>query len=411
MKYVILHADGLADRPRQELGGKTPLQVAATPHLDRVVQGGELGLLSFTNGGGRHGSGLTGTAILGYDPKKYYQGPGPFEAASLEVNVTEHDVVYRCTMVTLKAEPGAKGTSTDIKKLGPQVVMDDATAGLITTEEARELIDAANEQLGSETIQFYPGSGHRHVMVWVNGKPRAVCTDPQTLVGRSIGEALPSGDGADFLRKLMEASLHIFRDHPVNQERRQSDRKPANCLWLWGEGRAVSWPSLAERFQISGVVVSSSDVHRGLGLFAGLTGVDPTRLAQSNLRTQATVALEELAKNDFAYVHVELPDEVVYGSDLKAKIQGIEAIDHDLIGPLVEGLKKLGPYRLVVFCDHGSVHTGQVGNEPGVFVYCDSALKGTSGAGKRLTEVDVQALGAVPKDATKFVARLFAKGS
>jgi 2,3-bisphosphoglycerate-independent phosphoglycerate mutase len=411
MKYVILHADGLADRPRQELGGKTPLQVAATPHLDRVVQGGELGLLSFTNDSGRHGSGLTGTAILGYDPKKYYQGPGPFEAASLEVNVTEHDVVYRCTMVTLRAEPGSKGISIDIKKLGPHVVMEDATAGLITTEEARELIDAVNEQLGSEMIQFYPGSGHRHLMVWVNGKARAICTDPQTLVGRPIADALPSGDGADILRKLMEASLQILRDHPVNDERRQADRKPANCLWLWGEGRAVSWPSLAERFQISGVVVSSSDVHRGLGLCAGLAAANSTRLAQADLMTQATVALEELAKNDFAYVHVELTDEVVYGSDLKAKIQGIEAIDRDLIGPIVKGLEKLGPSRLLVFCDHGSVHTGQVGNEPAVFVYCDSKLKGTSGVGKRLTEVDVQAIGASPKDATKFVARLFAKGT
>lgn len=411
MKYVILHADGLADCPRQELGGKTPLQLAATPHLDRLVQGGELGFLSFSNSGGCHGSGLTGTAILGYDPKIYYQGPGPFEAASLEVNVTEHDVVYRCTMVTLKAEPGAKGASSDIKKLGPHVVMEDATAGLISTEEARGLIDAANEQLGSETIQFYPGAGHRHIMVWVNGKPRVFCTDPQTLVGRPIAEALPSGDGADILRKLMEASLLIFRDHPVNEERRQAGRKPANCLWLWGEGRAVSWPSLAERFQISGVVVSSSDVHRGLGLFAGLTAVDPTRLEQANLGIQATVLLEELSKNDFAYVHVELPDEVVYGSDLKAKIQGIEAIDRDLIGPLVGGLEKLGPSRLLVFCDHGSVDTGQVGNQPAVFVYRDSRLKGTSGAGKRLTEVDVQALGASPKDATKFVTRLFARVS
>lgn len=411
MKYVILHADGLADCPRQELGGKTPLQVAATPHLDRMVQGGELGLLSFTNDSGRHGSGLTGTAILGYDPKKYYQGPGPFEAASLEVNVTEHDVVYRCTMVTLGAEPGSKGIPTDIRKLGPHVVMEDATAGLITTEEARELIDAINEQLGSEMIQFYPGSGHRHLMVWVNGKARAVCTDPQTLVGRPIADALPSGDGADILRKLMEASLQILRGHPVNDERRQTDRKPANCLWLWGEGRAVSWPSLTERFQIPGVVVSSSDVHRGLGLCAGLAAVDSARLAQADLRTQATVALEELAKQDFAYVHVELTDEVVYGLDLKAKIQGIEAIDRDLIGPLVKGLEKLGPSRLLVFCDHGSVHTGQVGNEPAVFVYCDSKLKGRSGVGMRLTEVDVQALGASPKDATKFVARLFAKGT
>jgi 2,3-bisphosphoglycerate-independent phosphoglycerate mutase len=248
-------------------------------------------------------------------------------------------------------------------------------------------------------------------MVWVNGKPRALCTDPQTLVGRQIADALPSGDGADILRKLMEASLQIFRDHPVNDERRQADRKPANCLWLWGEGRAISWPSLTERFQTSGVVVSSSDVHRGIGLNAGLTAVATERLAEADLRTRAAVALEELASNTFAYVHVELTDEVAYGSDFKAKIQGIEAIDRDMIGPFVEGLTKLGPHRLLIFCDHGSVQDGQVDKEHGLFVYRDTTARGTAGKGKRLTEVDVQALGASPKDATKFVARLFTKGT
>src|SRR6266545_2011794 len=154
MKYVILHADGMADHPRQELGGRTPLQASATPHLDRLAQIGELGLLVFPGDGAKRGSGLSGTAILGYEPKKFYQGPGPLEAASLGVSVTEQDVAYRCTMVTLKPEAG-KGTG-EIKKLGPNVLMDDATAGLIETEEARELIDAINEQLGSEAIQFYP---------------------------------------------------------------------------------------------------------------------------------------------------------------------------------------------------------------------------------------------------------------
>jgi 2,3-bisphosphoglycerate-independent phosphoglycerate mutase len=154
MKYVILHAEGMSDHPRQELAGKTPLQAACTPHLDRLAEQSELGLLTVTLNNGRHGSGLTGTSILGYEPKKYYQGPGPLEAASLGVTVGEHDVVYLCTMVTLRPEglSGPKGGASEVKKLGANVVMDDATAGLITTEEARELIDAVNEQLGSEII-------------------------------------------------------------------------------------------------------------------------------------------------------------------------------------------------------------------------------------------------------------------
>ncbi|MDH4186891.1 MAG: hypothetical protein OEV08_07830, partial [Nitrospira sp.] len=345
--------------------------------------------------------------------KKHYQGPGPFEAASLGVAVGEHDVVYRCTMVSLRADiqPGHKGGLNEIKKLGPHVVMDDATAGLISTEEARELIEAINEQLGSEMIQFYPGPGHRHLMVWVNGKSRAVCQDPQSLVGRSIAEALPTGDGADILWKLMDASFQILRYHALNDERLKAGQKPANCLWLWGQGRAVFWPSLIERFKTSGVVVSRSDVHRGLGMMAGLEAVDGDRLTGENLRTQASVALEELKKKDFAYVHVELPDEVVYGSDVAAKVKAVEAVDRDLVGPLLEGLVKLGPHRLAAVCDSGSAHPSQPSESPGLFAYRDSAVVSSEGAGRRFTEADAQTSAVPPRDATKFVVRLFAKGS
>ena len=413
MKYVILHADGMADHSRQELGGRTPLQVASTPHLDRLAQAGELGLLASSPEHHRRGSGLMGTAILGYDPKKYYQGPGPFEAASLGVAVGEQDVAYRCTMVTLRADmqSGSKGGLNEIKKLGPHVVMDDATAGLISTEEARELIEAINEQLGSEMIQFYPGLGHRHLMVWGNGKSRAVCTDPQLLVGRPIADALPTGEGADFLWKLMDASFQILRDHPLNEERSAAGQKSANCLWLWGEGRAIFWPSLSERFKMSGVVVSQSDVHRGLGIMAGLEVVDGSRLAGADLRTQAAVALEELVKKDFAYVHVELPDEVLYGSDVAAKVKAIETVDRELVGPLLEGLSKLGSHRIVAFCDSGSVQQGQAADGPGFFAYRDSAVAPSAGAGRRFIEADAQASTVPPRDATKFIVRLFAKGS
>ena len=413
MKYVILHADGMADHPRQELGGRTPLQAASTPHLDRLAQEGELGLLASAPENVRRGSGLTGTAILGYDPKKHYQGPGPFEAASLGVAVGEHDVVYRCTMVTLRADAqsGSKGGLNEIKKLGPHVVMDDATAGLISTEEARELIEAINEQLGSEMIQFYPGLGHRHLMVWVGGKSRAVCTDPQLLVGRPIADVLPTGDGSDILWKLMDASFQILRDHPLNDERLGAGQKPANCLWLWGQGKAILWPSLSERFKMSGVVVSPNDVHRGLGIMAGLEAVDGARLAGADLRTQAAVALDELKKHDFAYVHVELPDEVVYGADVAAKVKGIEAVDRELVGPLLEGLAKLGAYRIVAACDSGNVHHGQAAEGPGFFAYRDSAAAPSSEATRRFIEADARASVVPPRDATKFVVRLFAKGT
>jgi 2,3-bisphosphoglycerate-independent phosphoglycerate mutase len=402
MKYVIVHAEGMADHPRPELGGRTPLQASATLHLDRLAQQGELGLLVFPSDATRHGSGLSGTAILGYDPKKFYQGPGPLEAASLGVSVTEHDVVYRCTMVTLKPEGGKAGD--EIKKLGPHVIMDDATGGLIETEEARELIEAINEQLGSETIQFYPGSGHRHLMVWVNGKPRALCVDPQTILGRSIADALPKGDGADILRKLMDAAHLILRDHPVNDERTAAGKKPANCVWLWGEGRAVMWPSLPERYRIRGAVVATSDVHRGIGICAGLDAVAPDRLAGGDLRTKAAVALAECAEKDFIYVHAGLTDEAVHSADIKARVRGIEEVDRDLVGPLLEGLNKQGPYRYLVLCDQGEA------GGFALYAFGEGGGQGSTAAGRRFTESDAQASNLPARDATKFINRFFANG-
>lgn len=402
MKYVIVHAGGMADHPQQELGGRTPLQAAEVPHLNQLAGMGEIGQLLIPADGVRHGGGLIGTAILGYDPKKFYPGPGPLEAASLGVSVTEQDVVYRCTMVTLKQEGGKGG---EIKKLGPHVIMDDATAGLIETEEARELIEAMNEQLGSETIQFYPGAGHRHLMVWVNGKPRAICQNPQTLRGHSIAEALPTGDGADILRKLMDAAHLVLRDHPVNDERVAAGKKPANCIWLWGEGRAVMWPSLVEKYHISGAVVATSDVYRGIGLCAGLDAVDPDRLGGGDLRTKATVALEELAKKDFVYVHAKLTDEVMQGTDLKAKVSGIEAFDRDLIGPLVKGLSAMGPYRFIVICDYAQGMDGQA-----FYAFGEVNNHKSSGPSKtRFMESEAEAANTPSRDATKFVHKFFSK--
>jgi 2,3-bisphosphoglycerate-independent phosphoglycerate mutase len=403
MKYLILHAGGLAGHVQDALGGRTPLQAAVTPHLDRLARIGELGLVTVSAEGNRHGSGLNGTAILGYDPKKYYQGPGPLEAASLGVSVTEQDVVYRCTMVTVKPEGGKVGA--DIKKLSAHVVLDDATAGLIETDEARELIEAINEQLGSETMQFYPGTGHRHVMVWMKGKPRAVCVDPQSVRGRLIGDALPTGDGANILRELMEASHLILRDHPVNAERLASGKNPANCIWLWGEGRAIPWPSLAERFQVTGAVVASSAVHRGVGLCAGLDAADAAGSGDEPFKAMASTVLDEFAKKDFVYVHASLSDEVVHGSDVNATVQAIEAFDRDLVGPILEGLAKKGPYRFLALCDHGEGVQGQA-----FAVFGEGPGKDGASGGRRFTEADAQASKAPVRDASKFVIKLFAKG-
>ncbi|WHZ24129.1 MAG: putative phosphoglycerate mutase [Nitrospira sp.] len=416
MKYLILHADGMADMPCPELGGKTPLEAAVTPHLDRIAQSGEVGRLSLPQENGPAGSEVTSVAVLGYDPRKYYPGPGPLEAAGLGVTVGEQDVVFRCTMVTVRGEgpSGGKDRTVEVKKLGLHVVMDDATAGLIDTEQARELLEAVNEQLGSETIQFYPGSGHRHLMVWVGGKSRATCLDPQQLVGRQIAEALPTGDGADVLRKIMEASLVILRDHPVNEERRQDGLKPANCLWLWGQGRAPLWPPLPERYQVSGVVVSSSDVHRGVGLCAGLESVDlPTEDGAEAREFSGPVeaAVRELANKDFVYLHAGLSDDVLHAVDVQDKVRAIERFDDQVVGPILTTLATHPAYRLLVVCDPGLAkgHGSEV--PPILYALCDSAGQLRSGVAKRFHEQDATGAGAMPRDASKLMTRFFPRGA
>lgn len=413
MKYVMLYADGVADVPRRELNGNTLLQAASTPHLDRIASTGETGLLHLATENGQQGSELISVALLGHDPRKDYPGPGPMEAASLGVALDEHDVVYCCTMVTLRSEAHPEGASPflDVKKLGLQVVMDDATAGLIGTEDARELLDAVNEQLGSETIQFYPGSGHRHLMVWVGGKARAVCLDPHQVVGRSIAEALPTGDGSDVLRKIMEAAFLILRTHPLNDEREAAGERPANCLWLWGQGRAPSWPPLSERYPISGAVVSTSDLHRGIGLSAGLEVAELDLEAGSEgaeFHRQRDAALRELSKKDFVYLHAGLADAVMHGSDVKAKVDTIERFDRELVGPIVAALESYAGARLLVVAGPGVTVGERTGAIPILYAFREGAGRTKIASdSRRFTERDAQASDGPPRDATKLIGRLF----
>ncbi|HJR77084.1 MAG TPA: 2,3-bisphosphoglycerate-independent phosphoglycerate mutase [Nitrospiraceae bacterium] len=415
MKYVILHADGLCGGPRPELDGRTPLQAAVTPHLDRLAQSGELGPIVIPGDDLHPASEVTAMALLGYDPRKYYTGPAPLEAASLGVAVGEHDVVFCCTMVTLGVESphNAHARDLDVKKLGPQLVMEDATAGAIETEQARELIDVMNEQLGSETIQFYPGSGHRHLMVWVGGKARALCVDPQHVVGRTVGEYLPSGDGADTLRKLMDASIVILRDHPVNEERRSDGLKPANCLWLWGQGRASEWPTIAERYSLNGAFITGSEVHRGVGLCAGLNPVEVTseRGAETSLYEPYRATVErELSRHDLLYVHAGLPDDVLQGHDLKRRVQAIEEYDRDLVGPLLRLLERQPAFRLLVICHSASSAGPSQTSTPVFYVLCESPLR-TRAAGKGFNEIDATAGSAPPREATKILPKVLSRGT
>ena len=418
MKYVILHGEGLAARAYPELGGKTPLQAAATPNMDRLVHSGELGLASLQCDSPVPPQEVMPLGLLGYDPRRFASGPAPFEAAALGVALGEQDIAFRGNMVTLKpqaqqAAPKAGRAYPEIKKLSPQLVLDDDTAGGLTTEEARELIDAANEQLGSETIQFYPGIGHRHIMVWVGGKARAACVDPHEVVGRLIGDYLPKGDGADILRRLMEASLVILGSHPVNDARQEMALKPANCLWLWGQGKAPKLPSVLDRFHVSGTLLSSNDLVRGVGVCAGLETLSPEEFAQNgppDFPTQAERALREVEKNDFLYLHVEIPGAEPRLDDPMMKRDALEQFDKGLVGVVVNGLEKLGPYRLLLVGEvHASVRKPGAPVAPALYALVQGAVPGQGAVGRGFNEADAEAAQAGPRDATKLVNKLFAR--
>ncbi|WP_447974869.1 2,3-bisphosphoglycerate-independent phosphoglycerate mutase [Nitrospira sp. Kam-Ns4a] len=413
MKYVILHGGGLVEAPHPDLGGKTLLQAAATPNLDWLARHGELGLATVPLEGVTAGSDTTQLAVLGYDPRNYHPGPGPFEAASLGVVLGEHDVAFRCSMVTVQASPApGRPAGYEVRKLAPHVVLEDDGAGGITTEEARELLDAVNEQLGSEAIQFYPGVGHRHVMVWVGGKARVTCVPPREVVGRPIGDALPSGDGAEILRQLMEASLIILRSHPVNEERQQAGLKPANCLWLWGQGKAPRLPKLTDLHPITGAIVSARDLHRGIGICAGLDAAAPGSFGDgTDFSELAAAALGELEKRDFVYVHAELPDEVRRAADLKARVNAVEEFDRLAVGALREGLPRLGPHRLLVVCDGVTLRDGPARAWlPVPYALYQGPGASAQASPRGYSEIEAEAARTKVREATSLIKRLLASG-
>jgi 2,3-bisphosphoglycerate-independent phosphoglycerate mutase len=414
MKYVFVHGEGMADGPSAALGGKTPLQAASTPHMDGLARRGELGLAAVTVEGIDPRKVVGPMALFGFDQRKFQSGPASFEAASLGVALGEHDVAYRCSLVTVRAGGGAKGPAGEaVKKLSPQVVLDDPMAGGIDTEEAKELIADVNDQLGSETLQFYQGTDHRHLMVWVGGKVKAVTYDPGEVAGQPIGAFLPSGDGGDFLRKVMEAAVAVLRDHPVNDERRATGRKPANCLWLWGQGKALHLPQWEDRYHLKGAVVSVRKLIRGIGICAGLEAVNPDATAGGDAQEferLAEAARQALTTHGFLYVHAELSPDIVRRDDVKAKVQVLEDFDRIVVGGVLHELASQGPFRLVLVCDRPQLIGQAQSFQSAPYALVDSGHGVETGHGRNFNEADAAAAPAGVRDAARLMARLIGKG-
>ncbi len=341
MKYIILIGDGMADEPLKECGGKTPLEYAATPNMDRMAGTGRFGLFKTIPDGFPPGSDVAALSIFGYPPQRYYTGRAPLEAASLGVRLGEDDVAFRCNLVTLR-EDG-------------KTLMEDYSAGHISTEEAAGIIEALNERLSSLGVTFYTGKSYRHLMVWHNGMDGIETTPPHDMMGQPIEEHLPSGNGAERLLEIMELSREVLKDHPVNMARRKEGRPTADSIWLWGGGRSPSLPTLGERFGMEGAVISAVDLVNGIGVLAGLEVIrvpGATGYIDTNYEGKADSALEALMTKDFVCVHVEAPDEAGHEGSLAKKLRAIEDFDKRVVGRILEGLKAFEAVRVAVLADH-----------------------------------------------------------
>jgi 2,3-bisphosphoglycerate-independent phosphoglycerate mutase len=352
-KYVIIVGDGMADYPVNALGGKTPLMVARTPYLDWMAKQGEVGMVKTVPDGFSPGSEIANLSIFGYDPNRYYTGRGPLEAASMGITLGADDLAFRCNLVTLQARERG-------------LVMEDFSAGHITDKEATQIIVDLNKELGSDEIQFYPGVSYRHLMVWKDGAARFAglqsleLTPPHDITDREVSPYLPQtsglkGEVEEKIVALMAGSQRFLKGHPANLAREAKGLRPANSIWLWGQGRSPRMVTLKERFGIEGYVISAVNLLKGIGILAGLEVLEvpgATGYFDTNYEGKAHYALKGLREKDFVYVHVEAPDEAGHMGDLRLKIEAIEAFDEKIVGGILRGMKEFECYKILVLPDH-----------------------------------------------------------
>jgi 2,3-bisphosphoglycerate-independent phosphoglycerate mutase len=378
MKYIILLGDGMADRPQAQLGGKTCLQAANTPNLDRLATLGEVGMVHTVPEGFPPGSDVANLSVMGYDPRKYYTGRSPLEAASIGVELAPDDVAYRCNLVTLRVI-SSKSSATGRRR----ATMEDFSAGHITTQEARLLIEEIDAKLGNDRIRFYPGVSYRHLMVWKGGKDKIECTPPHDIQDKDIQDYLPCGEGDDIIRELMESSLELLPAHPVNKARQENGKRQANSIWLWGQGRRPTMPTFREKYGLEGSMISAVDLTKGLGIYAGFDVVNvpgATGWLDTNYVGKAEHALWALRTKDIVYLHVEAPDEAGHTGDLKNKLRAIEDFDEFVVGNIVHGMKQFDEYRILALPDHPTpVELRTHSADPVPFVIYDNTKERTGG--------------------------------
>lgn len=365
MKYVVILGDGMADEPLAALGGKTPLDYANTPCMDRMACQGTMGLVQNVPEGMAPGSDVANLSVLGYDPSRCYSGRSPLEALSVGVAMEPEDVIFRCNLVTL----------TEQEPYEEKKILDHSS-GEISTEDADILMDAIREAFDSQSISFYTGTSYRHIMVWKQGKVVPL-EPPHDHLGTVIGPWLPK---EEILKEMMEKSYPILNVHPLNLERARQGKHKANSLWFWGAGTKPSLQNFREKTGLKGAMISAVDLLKGIAVGAGMEVYrvpGATGSIDTNYEGKAAAAAKALLEDgcDFVYVHVEAPDEMGHQGLIPEKVRSIEDLDSRLIAPLKKALDDSGEeYRMLILPDHPTpirlrTHTG----DPVPYLLFDSA--------------------------------------
>lgn len=346
MKYLVMLCDGMADEPNEALGNSTPMEKANKPCMDSLAAKAEVGIVKTVAEGLKPGSDVANLSVLGYEPAVYYSGRSPLEAASIGIDLKDTDVTLRCNLVTLSDEEDYE------KKTILDYCADD-----ISSEEAKILIEYIQEKLGNDVFRFYPGVSYRHCLVWSNGNPHpGVLTPPHDITGKVITEYIPKGEAVDELYDLMKKSYDLLKDHPVNKARIARGKRPANSIWLWGEGTKPLLDNFSEKFGKKGSMISAVDLLKGIAICAGMNSVDvegATGYLDTNFDGKCKAAIEEFKKGaDLVYIHVEAPDECGHRGEIENKVKAIEMIDEHILAPVVEFLRGYDDFAVLVCPDH-----------------------------------------------------------
>ncbi|MDH5751360.1 MAG: cofactor-independent phosphoglycerate mutase [Deltaproteobacteria bacterium] len=344
MKYVIIQGDGMGDIRGSSSGATTPLEAARTPSFDKVAGCGRLGLLHTIPEGYPPGSDVGNLALFGYDPRRFYTGRSPLEAAAMNVGLGERDVAFRLNLVSTRDD-------------GAGLLMDDFSGGHVDSESAAKMVKTLDEQLGNSRFQFYPGVSYRHLMVWRDGLLKMTTTPPHDISDQPLAGHLPVGEGAGELIRIMEASRELLTGHPANLARVSQGHKPISQAWLWGQGLAPEMPRFKDLHGLSGAVISAVDLVRGVAIYAGFEIIQVpgiTGFIDTDYSAKGRYALKALQTHDLVFVHIEAPDEAGHMGSREEKIKAIEEIDTRIVAPLLEQLPALGPFKILITSDHAT---------------------------------------------------------